>query len=64
MNAISGEENSNSKEKILVVDTNNIYEGTLDELNSLDLGYEFEVVTDNIEFNEIKQKIENGDTLE
>ena len=61
MNAISGEENSNSKEKILVVDTNNIYEGTLDELNSLDLGYEFEVVTDNIEFNEIKQKIENGE---
>lgn len=52
-----GESGSGSKE--LIVDAQNVYEGTLNTLNSLDLGYEFIIENKEVTFEEIKQKIEN-----
>lgn len=51
----------NGATKELVVDSKNIYEGTLKSLNSLDLGYEFIIENKEVTFEEIKEKIENGD---
>ena len=45
--------------KVLIVDSRNIFEGTLSTLNNLELGYEFNVSNENIEFDTIKEKIEN-----
>lgn len=47
--------------KILLVDSENIFEGTLDSLNQEDSSYKFEVIKENIANDEIKNKIENGD---
>lgn len=54
-----GEGNGTTKE--LVVDSKNIYEGTLSSLNSLDLGYEFIIENKEVTFEEIKEKIENDE---
>lgn len=47
--------------KILLVDSENIFEGTLDSLNQEDSSYKFEVIKENIPNDEIKNKIENGE---
>ena len=47
--------------KILVVDTNNLFEGQLENLNQMELGYEFQITNDNISFDDIKNKIENNE---
>ena len=57
--AFSGEDSGISK--ILVVDSENIYEGTLSPLNSMELGYEFDIKTEDISFDTIKQQIENDE---
>ena len=54
-----GGEKGTTKE--LVVDSKNIYEGTLNSLNSLDLGYEFIIENKEVTFEEIKEKIENNE---
>lgn len=56
-----GEEGGSRTTKELVVDSKNIYEGTLNSLNSLDLGYEFIVENKEVSFEEIKEKIENDE---
>lgn len=61
-NILSGfdsEDGGTGSTKELIVDAENIYEGTLNSLNSLDLGYEFIIENREISFEEIKQKIEN-----
>ena len=57
--AFSGEDSGISK--ILIVDSENIYEGTLSSLNSMELGYEFDIKTEDISFDTIKQQIENDE---
>ena len=56
MNSIKGEESS-GKERILIVDNENIFEGQLELLNQVDSGYEIKI--ENATFDDIKQKIEN-----
>ena len=57
--AFSGEDSGISK--ILIVDSENIYEGTLSSLNSMELGYEFDIKTEDISYDTIKQQIENDE---
>lgn len=47
--------------KILLVDSENIFEGTLESLNKLESTYKFEVENNNISSEEIKNKIDNGE---
>lgn len=50
--------------KLLIVDTQNVFEGTLENLKNMDLGYEFEITNENLQFSDIKQKIENEEIEE
>ena len=59
INSIKGEETA---DKLLIVDNENVFEGNLELLKLMDLGYEFEIGT--ATFDEIKIKIENGDIYE
>ena len=61
MNSFNTNESVTNGTKELIVDAENIYEGTLASLNSLDLGYEFIIENKEISFDEIKEKIENGE---
>ena len=54
LSSISGED---TKTKLLIVDTENIFEGNLELLKQADLGYDIQIGNDS--FDEIKQKIEN-----
>lgn len=47
--------------KILIIDSENIFEGTLNNLNQMDLGYEFEITDKEVDFGTIKNKIENSE---
>lgn len=45
------------QEKLLIVDSQNIFEGSLENLKNMDLGYEVQI--ENTSYDEIKEKIEN-----
>lgn len=62
-NISSGDENF-GKDKITIVDNENIYEGSLEALASGDLGYQIEVSKEQITLEELKEKIKNGDIEE
>ena len=59
VNIIVGEDEISSGTKMLIVDSENIFEGTLNSLNEMDLGYEFTISNENLTFDDIKTKIEN-----
>lgn len=62
-NISSGDENF-GKDKITIVDNENIYEGTLEVLAGQDMGYQIEVSKEQISIDELKEKIKNGDIEE
>ena len=51
-------------EQLLIVDSQNIFEGTLDTLNSMDLGYQVQTSNENLTFEDVKSKIENEEISE
>lgn len=55
----SGEDGATSGSKELIVDADNVYEGTLNSLNTLGLEYEFIIENKEVTFEEIKQKIDS-----
>lgn len=57
--AFKGNSSEAEKDKLLIVDTENIFEGTLNSLNNMKLGYEANTTNENISFEKIKEKIEN-----
>ncbi len=59
MKIIKGEDEISSGTKMLVVDYENIFEGTLNNLNEMSIGYEFIISNENLTFEDIKEKVEN-----
>ena len=53
----NGEESSNGK--LLIVDQENIFEGNLEAIKQMDLGYEVEIANEEVSFDDIKEKISN-----
>lgn len=60
MDAIKGE-SSEELDNVLVIDKDNIYEGNLEALNNMEFGMNFKIQTENINNDEIKQKIDDGE---
>lgn len=56
-NFLKSMKGEDTQEKLLVVDNQNIFEGTLENLKNMDLDYEVQI--ENLSYDEIKQKIEN-----
>lgn len=54
LKSINGE---NYGEKLLIVDEQNVFEGTLEALKNMDLGYEIQI--ENLSYEKVKEKIEN-----
>lgn len=50
--------------QLLIVDSENVFEGTLDTLNSMDLGYQVQTSNENLTFEDVKSKIENEEISE
>ena len=49
----------NNGNKLLIIDSKNVFEGTLENLKQMDLGYEFEITNSDLKFEDIKRKIED-----
>ena len=65
LNAIIGDNTpSETKTNILIMDKDNIFEGTLEQLNDMDLGYQAIISNEDLQLEDIKNKIENGDIEE
>ncbi|MGN1327125.1 MAG: ABC transporter permease [Clostridia bacterium] len=60
-NMIKGFSGDSTGDKFLIVDSKNVFEGTLENLKQMDLGYEFEITNADLKFEDIKQKIENSE---
>ena len=58
---IKGDESESSGENFLIVDSENVFEGTLGSLNEMDLGYKFNISNDKLTFEDIKKKISNDE---
>ena len=54
----------NSGDKLLVIDSKNVFEGTLEKLKKMDLGYEFEITNEDLKFEDVKKKIEDKEIKE
>lgn len=57
--SLKGEESSETKQKIILIDNANIFEGNLETLDTSNINYDFEI--SNYTFEEIKEKINNAD---
>ncbi len=57
----SGDSSSSGNDRLLVVDSTNLFEGSLDQLTNMDLGYEVSTINDNLTFDDIKEKIDNDE---
>ena len=57
-NVIKNLNGDSTGDKFLIVDNKNVFEGTLENLKQMDLGYEFEITNADLKFEDIKQKIE------
>lgn len=60
-NVIKNLNGDSTGDKLLIVDNKNVFEGTLENLKQMDLGYEFEITNADLKFEDIKQKIENSE---
>ena len=58
------ETESSGETKLLIVDTTNLFEGTLPSLNYMELGYNVQVANNDVSFEDIKSRIENNDINE
>ena len=58
-NVIKNLNGDSTGDKFLIVDNKNVFEGTLENLKQMDLGYEFEITNADLKFEDIKQKIED-----
>ena len=52
---------SGDNTELLIVDSNNVFEGTLESLNSMNLGYNIKVSNENLTFDDVKEKINNDE---
>ena len=57
----SSENGSALLSKTLIVDEKNIFEGSLETLNTMNLGTQFEITNEEISIDDVKNKIVNGD---
>ena len=64
MNAIVGDNEDIGEAKLLIVDSTNLFEGTLPSLNYMELGYNVQVANNEVSFEDIKSRIENNDINE
>ena len=79
-NLIKSFNGDNSGDKLLIIDSKNVFEGTLEKiefnhvsvllnecienLKQMDLGYEFEITNEDLKFEDVKKKIENEEIKE
>ena len=59
MKIFNGDDQSSEGSKLLIVDSTNLFERRLDELNNMELGYDVQTTTDDLSFDNIKEKINN-----
>ena len=64
MDFITGDKEAFSKTSILIVDSENIFQGTLQSLNQQELGYDVKVSNDKLIYDDIKEKINNDEVKE
>jgi len=57
LKSINGEDAS---DKLLIVDSSNIFEGNLEQLKQMDIGYDVQTTIENVRFEDIKTKISEG----
>ena len=63
-NLIKSFNGDNSGDKLLIIDSKNVFEGTLENLKQMGLGYEFEITNEDLKFEDVKKKIENEEIKE
>lgn len=63
-NLIKSFNGDNSGDKLLIIDSKNVFEGTSENLKQMDLGYEFEITNEDLKFEDVKKKIENEEIKE
>ncbi len=58
---ISNGDESFGKDKITIVDNDNIYEESLEALTQIETGYDIQIANEKMDIDTIKEKIKNGD---
>ena len=64
LKAINGDEETFSNARLLIVDSENVFEGTLEVLKQNEIGYDVQISNEDLNIEDIKGKIDNGDIEE
>ena len=64
LDAVSGDNPVEEGTKILIVDADNVFEGSLSMIRDMETGYNAEITNENVNFEQIKEKIENDEIKE
>jgi len=64
LDAVSGDNPVEEGTKILIVDADNVFEGSLSMIKDMETGYNAEITNENVNFEQIKEKIENDEIKE
>lgn len=61
---IKGDNTDDSQTPILIIDSNNIFEGTLEQMNNMNIGYKVTIINEPMTFDEIKDKMQKDEIEE
>ena len=61
---IKGDNTNDSQTPILIIDSNNIFEGTLEQMNNMNIGYKATIINKPMTFDEIKDKMQKDEIEE
>lgn len=61
---IKGDNTDDSQTPILIIDSNNIFEGTLEQMNNMNIGYKATIINEPMTFDEIKDKMQKDEIEE
>ena len=61
MKIFNGDDQSSGGSTLLIADSTNLFEGSLEGLNNMELGYNVQTTTENLSFDDIKEKINNDE---
>ncbi len=61
---IKGDNTDDSQTPILIIDSNNIFEGTLKQMNNMNIGYKATIINEPMTFDEIKDKMQKDEIEE
>ena len=62
--AFSNDSSGSGNDRLLIVDSSNLFEGSLNQITNMNIGYEVNTTNENLTYDDVKEKIDNDEVDE